>query len=440
MKSIFKNVFSLLLFIPLVHAQKSQIKAAQKELKAGNSEQIITILSPVEYLINNASDDDRINFNYLKGTALLDLASKKINTFKSLSEAVIAFNDLIEIEKESNNYQYTSESIEALKKIKRELISSANEDLVVENFSESCKKFHQAYLIDKSDTLQLYNAAFSYKYASENKLALKCYEQLRDINYSGNIQVYVAYSKDKLKDEYFTSAEERNAKIQSGTHIRPREEFQSKKAEIYKGIAMIYVQSGYKEKAIKAVSQARNLDSQSLPLALIEANLYLQTKDFDYFDNLVSVIIESKPNNAQLLTYFGENCHTEKYYDGAEYYYKKAIDSDPKYADAYVGLLALLVEKSIKITAQMDDLGSSVSDKKAFEELKSQKDQIAKTVFSFLQKVVSIDPFNSSVKQLINCINATNVNNSPTPSSRALATTNEKTIYNGFANHQIVSK
>lgn len=413
MKSIFKTLFSLLLFIPLTYAQKNEIKAAQKESKAGNSEQVIAILSPVEYLISNASDEDRIHFYYLKGTALLDLVNKNINTSKNLSQAVTTFNDLIEVEKESNQYKYTSEAIESLGKIKEGLVNSANEDLTVANFTESSSKFYQAYLIDKKDTLQLYNAAVSYKRAHENGMALKCYEELKAINYSGNIEVYIAYSKSKLKDEYFVTVKERNAQIQNGTHFRPRQEFQSKKADIYKSIAMIYVQSGYKEKAMKAISQARNLDSQDLSLALVEANLYLETKDYSYFDNLVSVIIESNPNNAELVTNLGVNCQNELYYEGAEYYYKKAIEMNPKYAEAYVNLSALLVEKSIKIGNQMNEyLGTSDSDKKTFGELKMQKEQIVKSVFTNLQKVVSIDPYNSSVKQLMNTMNTTNINNS----------------------------
>ncbi|HKO77789.1 MAG TPA: hypothetical protein VJU52_11245 [Flavobacterium sp.] len=413
MKSIFKTLFSLLLFIPLTYAQKNEIKAAQKESKAGNSEQVIAILSPVEYLISNSSDEDRINFYYIKGTALVDLADKNINTAKNLSQAVSAFNDLIEVEKESNQHKYTSEAFESLGKIKEGLINSAKEDLAVVNFTESSNKFYQAYLIDKKDTLQLYNAAVSFKSANENVMALKCYEELKAINYSGNIEVYIAYSKSKLKDEFFGTTKERNTQIENGTHFRPREEFQSKKAEIYKSIAMIYVESGYKEKAMKAISQARNLDSQDLSLALVEANLYLETKDYDYFDNLVSVIIESNPNNAQLVTNLGMNCQNEQYYEGAEYYYKKAIEMNPKYAEAYVNLSALLVEKSIKIGSEMNEyLGSSTSDKRAFEDLKLQKEQIVKSVFANLQKVVSIDPFNSSVKQLMNSMNTTNINNS----------------------------
>lgn len=180
MKCIFQTLFSLLLFFPLAYAQKKEIKAAQKELKAGNSQQIIAILSPVEYLINKATDEDKVDFYYLKGIAMVDLANKKINTSKNLSQAVNVFNQLIAIEKESNNYKYTSDAIESLKKIKVELVNSANVDLVTENFTESSNKYYQAYLIDKKDTLQLYNAAVSYKNASDNVLALKCFEELKN--------------------------------------------------------------------------------------------------------------------------------------------------------------------------------------------------------------------------------------------------------------------
>lgn len=417
MKSIFSALFSLLLFTPFIYAQKNQIKAAQKELKAGNSEQVIAILAPVEYLISNSPDEEKIHFYYTKGSALLDLADKNINTSKYLSQAVTVFNDLIVVENESNQNKYTSEAIESLHKIKVGLVNSAIEDSAVKNFIESSNKFYQAYLIDKKDTLQLYNAAVSYKNANENDMALKCFEELKAMNYSGNIEVYIAYSKSKLKDEYFATLKDRDTQILNGTHLRPRQVFQSKKAEIYKSIAMIYIQKGYKEIALKAISQARNLDGQDLSLALLEANLYLEIKDYDYFDNLVSVIIESNPDNAELITSFGANCQNEHYYEGAEYYYKKAIEINPEYADAYLGLSSLMIGKSIKIANQMNDLGSPVFDKKAFADLKTQKEQIEKGVFPYLQKVVSIDPFNSSVKQLVNSINMTN----SYKSSRALA-------------------
>jgi len=342
----------MLFFSSLANAQTIEINAALKELEVGNYDKVIASLSSVESIISKASVNDKVTFYYLKGTALVATANKKTNIFENLSQAVVAFNNLIEVENKSNRYKYTSEAIESLKKIKGVLLNSAKEDFAIENFTDSSNKFYQAYLMDRTDTLQLYNAAVSYKKSNNNVLSLKCYEELKAINYSGNFMVYVAFSKDKLRDEYFGTVQERNAKIRNGSHARAREEYQSKKAEIYKNIAMFYVRSRNKEKAIKAISEARNLDNQNFSLALIEANLYLETKDYYRFDSLVSLIIEFKCNKAQLLTYFGENCHDEKYFEGAEYYYKKAIEIDPNYSKAYAGLLALMVEKSNKITAK----------------------------------------------------------------------------------------
>ena len=405
MKSILKHLFSLLLFLPTVYGQKNQIKQAQKELKAGNSEQVLAVLSPIEYLISNAPDEDKIYFYYTKGSALLDLASKGTHTSKNLSQAALAFGDLIQVEEQANNEKFTPMAKEYLLKIKSDFVNSAKEDLIIGNFAESSNKFLQAYLIDKKDTLQLYNAALSYKNGDEIDLALKCFEELKAVNYLGNVPVYIAFSKKTLKDEYFSTREERNAKIQSGTHLRPREEFHSKKSDIYKSIALIYVQKGFKEKAIKAIALARTLNVEDQSLAIVEANLYLQTKDYDYFDNLVAVIIETNPNDAELFFNFGMNCQKEQYTEGAEYYYRKAITIDPLYTAAYINLSALFADKSIDITSAMNNLGSSLAEKKRYEELKTQKEQIVKMIIPYLQKVVSIDPFNTSVNQLVNIIN-----------------------------------
>ena len=417
MKIILKNVFFFLLFIPSIYAQKSQIKEALKLMKYGESEQVIAVLSPIEYLISNASNEDKIHFYYLKGTSLVDLANKNINTFNNLSEAIFAFNDLIQVENESNDDKFISQATKSLFEIKTKLINSANEDVALENYTTSSDKFYQAYLIDKKDTLQLYKAAICYRNGSEYNLALQCFEELKGMNYSGNVPVYIAYSKELLKEEYFTTIEERNDKIKNGSHLRPRAELISKKAEIYKSIAMIYIQKGYKEKAIKAIAQARNLNNQDPSLAFIEANLYLQTKEYELFDGLAAIIIESNPNNAEVIANFGINCQNEQYYEGAEYYYKKAIETDPKNITAYINLSALLAEKSIKITNKINDMKALSSDKKGYLELKTEREQIVKTIKPYLQKIVSIDPYNSSVSQLMNSLNFTD----NTVSLRALA-------------------
>ncbi|CAN1572399.1 hypothetical protein MCETHM1_03340 [Flavobacteriaceae bacterium] len=405
MKSYLRKFLVLLLVIPSIFAQKAQIKEAQKELKLGNSENVIAVLSPIEYLIPNASNEDKIHFYYTKGTALLDICNKKNNSSKFLTQAINAFTDLIQIENETQTNKYSPEAIQSLNIIKEDLISSANEDLVLDNFSESSNKFFQAYLINKKDTLQLYNAAVSYKNALDADLSLKCFEELKTINYSGNIPIYIAFNRNTLTDEYFDTMDERDSKIQSGSHIKPRIVLSSKKPEIYKSIVLFYIQKGYKEKAMKVIEKARDLNYLDQSLAFIEANLYLETKDYDYFDKLAASIIESNPNNPEILITLGIKCQNEMYDTAAEYYYKKAIALDPNNLIAYVNLSALLVNKSIIITSKMNELGSLPMNKKSYEELKIQNEQINKMLVPYFQKIVSIDPFNSSVSQLISSVN-----------------------------------
>lgn len=419
MNHILKSILVALLLIPSAYAQKNQIKEAQKELKAGNYQQALTILSPIEYLIRNAEDEDRANFYHVQGTALVKQANNHIGASKNLSKAILVFSDLIQVESESKNERFSSEAIKALNQIKQTLILSANDDSVKSDFLASSTKFYQAYLIDKTDTLQLYNAAMSYKNTDDLDTALKCFEELKTIKYSGNTSIYIAYNKELFKDEFFSNLEERDSKIKNGTHMRPSEKIRSKKGEIYNNIALIYGQKGFKEKALKAIDLAKKYNGLNQSLAIVEANLYLETKDYETFDKLALAILELDPKNAELASDFGTKCEKELYYEGAEFYYNKGIIMNPLFTDNYISLSALLIHKTNVIDANIKSLGASDEDKKMISELNFQKDEIFKNVPYYLQKVVSIDPFNNNAKQLLASVNITNIK------SKAFTSTNE---------------
>src|SRR5699024_6228268 len=136
-----------------------------------------------------------------------------------------------------------------------------------------------------------------------------------------------------FKDEFFSNLEERDSKIKNGTHMRPSEKIRSKKGEIYNNIALIYGQKGFKEKALKAIDLAKKYNGLNQSLAIVEANLYLETKDYETFDKLALAIFELDPKNAELASDFGTKCEKELYYEGAEFYYKKGIVMNPLFAD-----------------------------------------------------------------------------------------------------------
>ncbi len=404
MKINFK-VISLLLFSVFTFAQKKEIKEAQKEFKDGNFQQTVAILSPIEYLISNAPAEERVHFYFFMGSSLLDLANNNINVSENLSHAALVFNDLIVVEQEVGKLKFTTQAVTALVDIKRAFVKSANEDVSGENYTESSNKYYQAYLLDKRDTIQLYNAAVSYKNSNSNILALKCFEELAALDFSGNYPVYTAYSKVKKTDELFGSAEERDYKVKDGTHLSPKFEVRSKKAEMYRNLAIIYVENGFKEKAIKAIEVAKKLSPEEYSLAFLEANLYLQTKNYEIFDQLAATFIIKHPNNAEVVSNFGLSCLNEKYYEGAEYYFQKAIQIDPQYANGYVNLSTLLIEKGMIVTKKINDLGASAADKKLSESLKLQRESMMKSVVPYLQKGVRLDPANEQAMRLLSSLN-----------------------------------
>ena len=78
MKSKYVLLASALLISVATFAQKDQIKAAEKALKGGKSQEAVTILAEAESLIANASDAEKAQFFFVKGNALLDLAKESI--------------------------------------------------------------------------------------------------------------------------------------------------------------------------------------------------------------------------------------------------------------------------------------------------------------------------------------------------------------------------
>jgi len=185
MKSRYVIIASALFLSVASIAQKNEIKAAEKALKAGKSDEAITILTAAEYLTTNAPDVEKAQFLFVKGNAYLDLANKNIEADKNLSLAAKAYQELLEAEKVSGKVKYSTQAATSIAEIKGKLINSAIEDTKTNKDAEGAKKLYEAYLLEKKDTINLYYAASTYVNAKDYDTALKLYEELKVFNYSG---------------------------------------------------------------------------------------------------------------------------------------------------------------------------------------------------------------------------------------------------------------
>ena len=402
MKSKYVVLASALVISVATFAQKDQIKAAEKALKGGKSQEAVTILMEAESLIANAKEAEKAQFFFVKGKALLDLANKKVDADANLSLAAKAYQDLIDAEKVSGKLKFSTEAAASITEIKYKLINAAIADSKINKHSNSAKKLYDAYLLDKKDTLNLYYAASTYVNAAEYDTALKLYDDLKNLNYSGKGTSFFAMNKITNEEDLFTTAPERDRVVKIGTHEKPRTEaIPSKRGEIYKNIALILVQNGKIEEAKKAISDARQANPEDTSLVLTEANLYLETKDFEMYKKLIAQVLEKNPNDADLVFNLGVLSANAKNQVDAEKYYLKVIEINPKYINAYINLAAMKLEDEKVIIDEMNKLGTSTKDMKRYDELKKKRENLFKATIPFLAKAVELDPKNEDVSKTL---------------------------------------
>ncbi|WP_395056673.1 tetratricopeptide repeat protein, partial [Flavobacterium sp.] len=402
MKSKYVILASALLISVATFAQKDQIKAAEKAIKGGNSQEAVNILVAAEAASATAPDAEKAQFFFVKGNAYLDLANKKVDTDKNLSLAAKAYQDLISVEKASGKIKFSTQAAASITDIKFKLINSAIADSKVDKHSDSAKKLYDAYLLDKKDTINLYYAASTYVNAKNYDEALKLYEDLKTLNYSGKGTSYLAVNKLSGEEDLFTTATERDRMVKLGTHEKPRTEvIPSKRGEVYKNMALILVEKGKTEEAKKAIAAARVANPEDTSLILTEANLYLETKDFDTYKKLISEVLLKNPNDADLIFNLGVISYNAKNIADAEKYYLQAIKIKPDYVNAYLNLAILKLDADKALFEEMSKLGNSEKDNKRYAVLKKQREVVFTSALPYLEKASELDPKNTEVKNTL---------------------------------------
>ena len=402
-------IASSLIFSVSTFAQKDELKAAEKALKAGNPAEAKTALAQAESLIANADDSQKAQFYFLKGNTYLDLSKKKIEAGKNLGEAAKAYNDLMEVEKKSGKSKYTAQAQTSLQEVMGELRNSAIADNNEKKYKESALKLYQIYTLDKKDTIMLYYAAGTASNAQDFDLALDYYNKLKEMNYSGKATNYVAKSKLNDQEQVFSSMTAMNNAVKMGTHSDPKvEKVESKRGEIYTNIARIYIMKNDIPSAKKSISDARSLNPDDTSLLLAEADLYLKTEDYATYKKLISEALVKRPNDAEL--FFNLGVISSKFKGGdaeAEKNYLKAIEIDPNYKNAYVNLAILKLSNEKDIVDSMNKLGTSAADNKKYDALKAKREAMYKSALPYLEKAEQLFSGDKDIRStLLNVYNA----------------------------------
>lgn len=350
MKRKFVMLSIVLLINAGIYAQKSQIKGAQVEYGSGRYQEAFGILKSTEYLIYNSTDEDKSEFYFLKGNVLKAMAGKNIDMVNNMALACGAYQDLIKAEYESGKFKYTLQANVALREMKSTLMNGAAADFKAGKFNESSEKSYNVYLFDKKDTLNLYNAASTSMTAKNYDNAIKYYEELKKINYSGKGIVFYATNKKTKDEESFVSTIVREEGINSGAYEKPRNVMSvSKRTEINKNLAFLYLEKNDLGKAEMYYNKVLEMDPNYI----------------DAYINIAYVKLESKKALTDEMNNLGNSAAEMQLYDKLKLkkddlvrsvipYLKKALVIEPKNQDVAKSLLG--VYRSLDMTTEYNEL------------------------------------------------------------------------------------
>lgn len=363
-------------------AQKKEIRKAENAVEDGEYVEAKNFLTQAEPLLGEARDKDKVTFYLTKGRAFLGTgegvpAADLLTAADALKEAQALGAE---------------EAEQLLAQVSMALVNLAIADQQAGNYSEAAEKLITSYELNKQDTAYLYFAASNSVNAQNYDKALEYYLQLRDLGYSGIETHYTAVNNETGEVETMAK-EQRDLLVKTGTYSEPKDEVtESRKGEIAKNIALIYIHKGENEKAIAAMESAKAQNPDDTSLLLSEADMYYQMGDMTKYKELVEQVLEKDPNNPVLYYNLGVTTAEMGDAEKAEEYYKKAVELDPNMINAYNNLALMTIDKRAPIVEEMNSLGMTAADNKKYAELEAEVKVIYRDALGYLEKVFELDP------------------------------------------------
>ena len=400
-------IIALLISVVAI-AQKNELKNADKALKKGDLSGAKAALESVEGSIGNAEDKYKSQFYFLKGKMYFDMAKKQMNTYESFDKASEAFNKVIAIE-EAGKKKYTGEVREMQKEGAAILLQGAQTSFKAKDYKEASRGFEKIYRLSPVDTSFLYNAAVAAVAAKDYNTALKYYEELRGKKYIGRETVYTATNQETGEVEQMPK-QQRDLYVKAGTHTNPEDKVtESKRPEIIKNIAYIYIEQGKNDEALRAIASARAESPDDVNLILNEANIHMKLGDKEKFKALMEEAVKRDSNNPDLHYNIGVVSMEQGQYEAARAAYKKALSINPQYVNAVLNLSTSYINEGNDLIEEMNELATknNKAANKKYDELKDKKDALLKQGAEVLENSLKDNPGNTSIlEQLKNIYGA----------------------------------
>ncbi len=365
-------------------AQNKEIRDAGKAIDKGNFAEAKTLLTQAESNLAEANSSHQTDFYLFKGQAYLGTGEG--TPVADLITAAEAFKKAQELGSE--------EAADGLAAITNSLVQSAIKDQNEEKYDKAAEKLYAGYQLNNKDTLYLYYAASNSINGGDYDTALKYYEELKGLGYTGIETQYVAVNKETGEEEVMAKVQ-RDLMVKSGEYLNPEDrKIPSKAGEIAKNIALIYIDQGKNEEAIAAMDEAKLANPDDISLLQSEADMYYKLGNKEKYKELMEAIVEKDPNNPTIYYNLGVTSYEIGNTEAAIKYYNKALELNPKLTEARLNIAAAILSGETAIVEQMNALGLSKADTQKYDELAEQRKGLYRQAIPYLEKVIQDNPEN----------------------------------------------
>ena len=291
-----------------------------------------------------------------------------------------------------------AEAVQGFEQVRNALVQSAINDQNTEDFESASDKLYYSYQLNKQDTLYLYYAAANSLNGQDYTTALEYYKDLKELGYDGSGVEYLATNVETGEEEIMSTKEQRDIMLKTGEYENPQErKIPSKKGEIAKNIALIYIQEGEDEKAIDAIKDAKAENPDNIALLQAEADVYYRMGNKEKYNELMQEMVKKNPNDPNVYYNLGVTAAELGDNEKAIEYYKQALEIDPEMTNARMNIVVAILAKERAIIDEMNGLGMSKEDNKRYEELEEERKEIYEQAVPYLEKVIESDPENENV-------------------------------------------
>lgn len=439
MKKIVLSLSAVLLIVGL-QAQKAEMEASLNAFQSNNYSQGLASAKKAETLLatNHTIEPQEIFDFYLGAAQATREAGDMVESAKYFAKLSHINNNPIykARNKDTKNWEYFFDKTEAekitsagnytnlreehlqneeLANLLTELNADANAALTKgntafqnQNYEVASNEFVKAYHLydavgNKNELLKYYAGIAMLQ--TENKAeAAQMLQDLIEEGFTGVQTNYIATEKDTGKQVAFATKADMDGQVRLGLASNPKvETTESMEEELYSNTTYAWYSIENWDKTLETGKKGLAKYPKNENMSQLVAGVYYKTGNTAEFEKVLREKIQS--GDAAAIDYFNlaktiEDAGGDK--EEAKNLYRQAIQKDPKFAEAYLNLAyAIISPEQEYIDLMNDNLGTSASEKKIYEENKQKRKLLYEEALPYFEESYELDSDNINIIRIL---------------------------------------